>query len=172
MKEIMNKILLTKTHFIFSDEAKLEIGCGNQEHWRADYHIRLDKIDFGQDIVWDLLNGIPLPDNFCSHIYASHTFEHLPQDKIVFVMNECWRVLRKGGELWVIVPHVEAVSAYIPSHLTRFNETSFKFFTGETNPDYKNISEGHGIDIKMWDTIELVKNERPDIHWRTVPRGK
>ncbi len=165
----MNKINFKEWHY---DEVRLELGCGNKKHWRHDCNVRLDKIDFGQDIVWDLLNGIPLADNFCSHIYCSHTLEHLPQDRIIDVMNECWRVLRREGELWIVVPHMNQASAYIPVHLSRFNKVSFEFFTGEANPDYENLSEGIGRKVKMWDKIELVKNERPDIHFRATPRGK
>ena len=159
----MNRIIL-------NEGRKLEIGCGNKDHWRKGCNLRLDKIDFGQDIVWDLLNGIPLPDNYCSSIYCSHCLEHLPQDKIVFVMNECWRILMPKGELWIVVPAIDQPTAYIPVHLTRFNLASFEFFTGESNPDYENLSEGVGMEVKMWNKIELVKNERPDIHFRAVPR--
>ena len=164
----MNKINIIPNNEYY----RLELGCGNKKHWRHDCNLRLDKIDFGQDIVWDLLNGIPLPDNFCSYIYTSHTFEHLPQDRIVDVMNECWRVLMPEGELWVVVPHMDQPRAYIPVHITRFNTLSFDFFTKEANPDYENISDGSAMTVKMWNKIELVKNERPDIHFRATPRDK
>ena len=166
----MNKIkILPKKSY---QSYKLELGCGNKKHWRHDCNLRLDKIDFGQDIVWDLLNGIPLPDNFCTHIYCSHTLEHLPQDRIIDVMNECWRVIRPRGELWIVVPHMDQAKAYIPVHITQFNTASFEFFTGSSNPDYENLSEGLAMEVKMWDKIELVKNERPDIHFRATPRDK
>ncbi len=166
----MNRIDLKNDKGLYRN--KLELGCGNAKHWREGFNLRLDKIDFGQDIVWNLLNGIPLPDNFCSYIYCSHTFEHLPQDRIIFVMNECWRVLMPKGELWIIVPHLEAPSSHIPVHLTRFNERSFEFFTGEVNPDYENLSDGVAMEVKMWNKIELIKNERPDLHFRASPKGK
>jgi len=163
---------MNKVNVFTTGSYRLELGCGNKRHWRKDCNLRLDKIDFGQDIVWDLLNGIPLPDNFCSHIYCSHTLEHLPQDRIIDVMNECWRVLKSNGDLWIVVPHMSQERAYIPVHLTQFNISTFEFFTGNSNPDYKDLSEGVGIKVKMWHKFELVKNERSDIHFRATPKGK
>lgn len=153
---------------------RLEVGCGNKDHWRAGFNVRQDIQDFGQEIVWDLEQGIPLPDNSCLEIYASNIFEHLHPDKLVYVVNECWRVLRKGGELWVVVPDHLRGTAYIPSHLIRFTEDTFNFFTGSLNNDYdlRDLHSAINQTIKIWETVELVTNVRGDIHWRAVPRNK
>ena|SRR3990167_2089781 len=149
----------------------LEIGCGNEEHKRNGY-LGMDIADHGQNIVWDAEKGIPLPDNSCTHIYSSHCFEHLHKDKIIDVMNECWRVLEDDGELWIVVPHMKSEKAWIPTHIMYWNETTFRFFTGETNPDYANIDKGHNAKIKIWTIRELVTNERPDIHCKLTPYDK
>jgi ubiquinone/menaquinone biosynthesis C-methylase UbiE len=157
-------------------ENMLEVGCGNKEHWRVaeDYNLRQDIQDFGQNIVWNLEEGIPLPDNFCKAIYASNIFEHLHPDKLVYVMNECWRVLTIGGELWITVPDHLRDTAYIPSHLIRFTEATFKFFTGSVNNDYelRDLHSAINQTIKIWGTISLVTNDRGDIHWKASPKGK
>jgi ubiquinone/menaquinone biosynthesis C-methylase UbiE len=157
-------------------ENMLEIGCGNKEHQRVaeDYNLKLDIQDFGQNMVWNLEEGIPLPDNFCKQIYASNIFEHLHQEKLIHVFNECWRILRPEGILWIIVPEQKRDTAYIPSHLSRFTEATFKFFTGELNKDYEPhiMHQGIAQSIKMWETKELITNNRGDIHWRAIPKGK
>jgi predicted SAM-dependent methyltransferase len=154
----------------------LEIGCGNKDHQRVaeDYNLRLDIQDFGQNIVWNLEEGIPLPDNFCKSVYASNIIEHLHPDKLVYVMNECWRVLNTGGKLWVIVPSYIRDTAYIPSHLIRFTEATFKFFTGSTNNDYelRDLHSAINQTIKIWETVSLVTNDRGDIHWIASPCNK
>lgn len=137
----------------------LEIGCGDPAH-RKEGYIGLDIEDYGQEIIWDMELGIPLPDNSCSNIYASHVMEHL--EDFIGVMNECWRILREDGELWVIVPHRNNEKAYLPSHVRFFDKWSFDFF------QYENYAgEYHG---KLWEIKELVVNDRPDIHIKMTPK--
>lgn len=158
--------------FHITPPIRLEIGCGNIDH-RRDGYAGLDIIDHGQAIVWDVEDGLPLPDASCSEIYASHVFEHLHQEKLIDVFNECWRALEKGGTLWVVVPSRNRAEAYIPSHLTLFDEATFKFFTGGLNPDYniEELHQGAAVHvIKMWDIKELVTNNRGDIHCKMTPR--
>ena len=139
----------------------LELGCGQPHHRRIGYMLGLDIIDYGQEIVWDLAHGIPLPGDVCAKIYSSHCFEHVKPEAIVDVFNECWRVLRSGGELWVVVPHRNSPQAYVPTHLTYFDEKTFQV-----------LAEGHGdcyTSIKPWKITEIVTNQRGDIHCKLTP---
>lgn len=142
-------------------EVKLDLGSGDKDHWRKDQeYLRMDVIDYGQDIVWDAEEGIPLPDNSCSFIVSSHFFEHL--DDIIGVMNECWRILRKDGILHIIVPHKDHEKAYIPSHTRRFDKFTFDFF------QYKEYADNYNS--RYWEVKELVVNDRPDIHCKMSPK--
>lgn len=136
----------------------LEIGCGDAEHKRKD-HVGLDIRDYGQDILCDVEDGIPLPDNSCLSIYASHVFEHL--ENLVFVMNECHRVLQKRGELWIIVPHISCEKAYVPSHIIQFNKYTFDFFQ---YPEYAKNYNG-----SCWEIKEYVENQKKHIHVKMTP---
>jgi len=52
----------------------LDLGCGDKKHRRpikGKNNVGLDIIDYGQEIVWDVKDGIPLPDNSCEYIIAS-----------------------------------------------------------------------------------------------------
>ena len=108
----------------------INLGCGS--NWRDFKGFDgLDKKDFGQKYVQDLeiagLRGIE--DETVSRILAYHILEHIHQDKVIFVMNECFRVMMKGGRLEIKVPrfpHTEAVAD--PTHLS--------FWTGETIRGY------------------------------------
>jgi len=150
---------------------KLELGCGDQKHWRDGY-VHLDINDNGQDIVWDITKGLPFQNNECDEIFASHCFEHISRQDLITVFNECWRCLRKDGVLWVIVPAYDSPSRFIIPHVTQFDENTFRHLTKEMNPDYDDITTQHSSSLHIWETIELVTNERPDIHWRAKPRGK
>lgn len=142
-------------------DLNLELGCGDSDHWKTDKeYVRIDCKDFGQDIVWDLEKGIPLPDNSCKYIYASHIMEHI--NDFIGLMNECHRVLEKDGELLIIVPSVDHDRAFIPSHVRYFREQTFNFFE---NPDHAN-----SYGIRLWEIKDLVINERKHIHVRMSPK--
>ena len=68
----------------------------------------------GADIAYDLRKGIPLPNNSVDRIYTSHMLEHIPYKSLVLFLNECFRVLKIGGELSVCVPNAGYfIAAYI-----------------------------------------------------------
>lgn len=174
----MNKINITSAQMddIKNGELMLEVGCGDEQHQRKEYSVGMDIIDFGQRIVWNLTEGIPLPDNSCKKIYISHTLEHIPIQTVIPTFNEFWRVLIPGGELWAVVPHMKSERAWIPPHIMHWCETTFRFFTGETNPDFTaEMFNSHSTikrEMKFWKLNELVTNERPDIHCKLTPAGK
>jgi predicted SAM-dependent methyltransferase len=71
-------------------------------------------VDFlGADISHDLRKGIPLPSESVDRIYSSHMLEHIPYKELIIFINECYRVLKKGGELSVCVPNA---ALYIQSY--------------------------------------------------------
>ena len=55
----------------------------------------------------DLSNGIPLKEGIADYVYSSHFFEHLYREDANHLLNECYRVLKKGGVLRISVPDLE-----------------------------------------------------------------
>ncbi len=94
-------------------EVKIEIGSGSKKGTNG--WLTID-VAAGVDILWDLRNGIPFPDNSVDHIYSSHMFEHLPYKHVVGVMKECMRVLKKGGMFNIVVPNARL---YIESYIKK-----------------------------------------------------
>jgi len=79
----------------------LELGSGakkGQNGW-----ITIDLA--GADLSHDLRNGIPFLPESVDRIYTSHMLEHIPYRDLVIFLNECYRVLKNGGELSVCVPN-------------------------------------------------------------------
>ncbi len=162
IRRIENKINLTQE----SDLIRVDIGCGDRKlsdpngaRQNAGY-IGIDIEDYGQEIVWDVESGIPLQNNSCIVIFCSHTVEHL--DDFIGFMNECWRVLYQGAELHIVVPHKNNEKALVPSHVRLFDEQTFRFFE---HPEYVD-----GYQCKGWEIIDLVVNDRKDMHVRMVPK--
>jgi predicted SAM-dependent methyltransferase len=101
-------------------EVKLNIGCGTSgiEGWvniDNSPSILLARLPLGKRIFrtpdWphgvrraDVRKRIPFPDAAVSCIYSSHTFEHFTYDESLAVARECFRVLKPGGILRIVVP--------------------------------------------------------------------
>lgn len=61
------------------------------------------------DIVVNLCEfpGFPLKENIVSCIYASHVLEHVSMNRIQFLLNDCFRVLKPNGWMRIVLPDVE-----------------------------------------------------------------
>lgn len=132
----------------YHKDIRINIGCGEQkkEGW-----IGIDKADYGQEIKRDLLRGLPFCDNSIEEIIADSILEHIHEnDDFTFVMNECLRVLKSGGQMYVRCPHWRGSSRHKdPTHCRDFDERSFSYF--EPNNRWK-----YGFD-KRW-KVEKIEN--------------
>ncbi len=64
--------------------------------------------------VHDLARGIPHPSESVDAIYSSHMLEHIVPASAELIIRECYRVLKPGGVLRIVVPDLEAsVRAYV-----------------------------------------------------------
>src|SRR3989338_5668159 len=55
-----------------------------------------------------LLRPLEFADNTFYAVYHSHLLEHLPKRYVPVFLQECWRVLKPGGILRVVVPDLES----------------------------------------------------------------
>lgn len=125
---------------------KINLGCGKD--WKNFKGFDgLDIADFGQRYVQDLekagLRGIE--DETVCQIQAYYILEHISQDRIIFVLNECFRVMMKGGLLYIKVPrfpHTEAISD--PTHKSYWTGETFRGYICGKRP--RNADYG----IKKW----------------------
>lgn len=104
----------------------LELGCGKNKRAGA---IGIDRVDLPEvDIVADVEEGLDfLPDGSVDEIYARSFFEHI-QD-FEKLMSEIVRVLKKGGRVFVFVPHFSNPYYYSdPTHKRFFGLYSFYYF--------------------------------------------
>ena len=86
----------------------LNLGCGLRFHpdWT---NIDSDSSSpYVQD--YDLQKGIPFQDNFFDVVYHSHLLEHFPKHKATDFMIECFRVLKPGGTIRIVVPDLEQIA--------------------------------------------------------------
>jgi len=57
----------------------------------------------------DLRRGLPFNDNSVDVIYHSHFLEHLYKEDAEKFLKECYRILKPGGLMRVVVPDLEVV---------------------------------------------------------------
>ncbi len=89
----------------------LHLGCGPKY---LPGFVNIDGNLFNKLDLWlDVRNGLPFPSNSVDSIYSTHMFEHFYADELNRLLRECFRVLKAGGGMRLIVPNLEsAITAY------------------------------------------------------------
>ncbi len=124
----------------------LHLGCGTVI--RADW-INLDIRDLpGVNIVRDILRGLPFSDDVVDEIYSENFLEHIPQAEVIWVMNECWRVLKMGGVAAHIIPLAGTDNDFgDPTHLSHWSENTITYF------NHAHLHWSYYSGIKPWSTV-------------------
>jgi predicted SAM-dependent methyltransferase len=114
------------------DKPILNLGCGNKLVAGAVQHDRIKHRD-EIDVVWDL-NILPWPweDGSFDRIVAWAVLEHLRQD-LIESMNECWRILRPGGQIQLKLPYWQHENSYTdPTHYWHYTLKTCDIFDPHT----------------------------------------
>lgn len=106
------------------DLVQLNIGSGSDDQKPGWITVDLN----GAYITYDLRKKFPLQNSSVQKIYSSHFFEHLPYDDMRKVLKECYRVLKKSGEIYIVVPNAKL---FINAYLNKTN-----YFDGRENEIY------------------------------------
>lgn len=119
-------------------ELKISLGCGRTE---KPGFVGLDNVDFGWNKKWNAGDEIPFNDNSADFIEMHNFLEHIPREKWILLLNECWRVLKPTGILEIISPDAVAsidLAISDPTHMSLISKGMFRYFTGERprNADY------------------------------------
>jgi len=113
-------------------KAILNLGAGNRivaDAVNHDLWKHRQDIDIAHDL--DILPW-PWADDSFDEIQAYAVFEHLALSPIK-ALNECWRILRRGGKLIIKYPlWSSAVAHDDPSHHWWWSERAFEVFDPET----------------------------------------
>jgi predicted SAM-dependent methyltransferase len=104
----------------------LNVGCGGKYHKQW---VNVDMVSKTTDIIaYNLLKGIPFSDNYFEVVYHSQVLEHFPKEKAIHFIKECYRVLKPGGIIRVVVPDLENIvneyKKYLDENLNAPNELS------------------------------------------------
>jgi predicted SAM-dependent methyltransferase len=94
----------------------------------------------GADVVHDLFTfPYPFEDESVEEIHSSHFIEHLPmeyveqggkrKDMLFAFVDECYRMLKKGGKLYLQFPNCTSIRAFQdPTHRRFIPESTVLYF--------------------------------------------
>lgn len=104
--------------------------------------------------------SLPFKDGSFDAIVAYHVLEHIERRDLIPVMNECWRVLREGGEIRIELPLFPSEKAMSdPTHVSFFTAVTFDYFM--LNGHFEDHRVMYGI--KPWEMLERAKAGMADI---------
>ncbi|MBL7996227.1 methyltransferase domain-containing protein [bacterium] len=73
----------------------------------VDVYTFIAKLKSTEIIHFDFKYGIPYDDATIPNIYSSHFFEHLSRERCKFILENCFRVMKKGGVIRICVPSLD-----------------------------------------------------------------
>lgn len=96
-------------------ETAVRLNCGSGE-WALPGFTNIDSTAFdGVDLV-ATVPPIPCLDCSVDEVFACHFLEHLDQPTGAEFLRECYRVLKPGGQLGVVVPDTWRIMAEYVKH--------------------------------------------------------
>ena len=136
----------------------MNVGCGRDyKHGWINIDISPHvSTDFLMDIRKDLL---PAKDRTVDEIYISGVLEQIgSNDELLHAINECYRVLKDGGRMIVIVPNARyAIAHRDPMDVRKFTPETFAYFE-RSSQEYRLYGSVYGF--PGWSQISIAENER------------
>lgn len=124
---------------------KLDLGAGQ---YPKEGFTRMDKDPNGTDIIWDITQGIPLPNNSVEELFTSHFLEHMTPTDFHYVLMEIWRVCTNGAKVTIKVPHGNTPEGHLPCHYNRITEETMKA-----------IGQWFGKEESRWELLDVRREE-------------
>lgn len=153
------------------DPLKINLGAGADP---TEGYVNVDMVDLpGIDVVHNLMSfPYCFEDESATHIRAVDVLEHLDHytdDKrpsVIAFIEECWRILKPGGELFIQTPRYDAAFLWIdPTHVRGFHEESLDFF----DPD-KHFGQTTGFYSKAKFSVSVETLENKNLRFTLVKR--
>jgi predicted SAM-dependent methyltransferase len=94
---------------------KLDWGCAFEKH---DGWVGSDLVDYGQEHVGDILDGLPFPDYHFDMIVSAHSLQMIRFDDLPRALAELRHVLKVGGVLRILVPDAQWAMRKLLQHRT------------------------------------------------------
>ena len=88
---------------------KLNLACGNRVKEGFFNTDSYQRPGVKLDLICDLTKEFPFQSNSCDYIYTEQFIEHLNWLDGIKILGHCYRCLRKGGTLRLVLPHYKKI---------------------------------------------------------------
>jgi SAM-dependent methyltransferase len=115
----------------------------------------------------DIVKGLPIPDESCQGVYASHVLEHLALEDFHKALQNTYRILRKAGVFRLVVPDLERSAREYITRLDGGEPNANAYFLRETTLGCVNRDRGliglakklfnTSAHLWMWDETSMTK---------------
>lgn len=97
-----------------AERIRLNVGCGEFPLDQNDAWVNVDEIHTSRADLILAVPPIPYRDGSVDEVWGCHFLEHLDQPVAKEFLRECWRALKPGGLLGLVVPDTrELMKRYI-----------------------------------------------------------
>lgn len=97
---------------------KLNLGSGYD---KKENYIHVDKVDYGENIVADVLKGLPFKNEYFDFVLMNHTLQCFHYDEIPIVLKEVMRIMKHGATLRILTPDLlRAMDMFITKNIDWF----------------------------------------------------
>lgn len=138
---------IINSYFADHKERKLQIGCGDNilSGWlNTDLNDRREHVAF-----LDAGEKFPFEDFTFDYVFSEHLFEHLTVSQQMIMMNETFRVLKKGGVMRIATPSLDFLFEIYSNPKKQLNETYIQWavnscsYLNEVSETIENSSQYH-----------------------------
>ena len=127
----------------------INLGCGTKF---IDDTVGIDIRDYGQEIVWDIREGIPVVDKGVKEAHMYHFMEHLTYKEVYELFLELYRVCINKTLIHIRMPPCNGPRGHSPTHLSFWDEDKLKSFVN-------NFPNDHNQRIKMFEIEWIARKE-------------
>jgi len=95
---------------------KLNIGCGtnNKKGW-----LNTDILPYKHAVYLDATKVFPIADSSFDYVFSEHMIEHIPLKKGIFMLNQCYRIMKPAGKIRITTPNLQFLIDLSHSNLTQ-----------------------------------------------------
>jgi predicted SAM-dependent methyltransferase len=83
----------------------------------------------------------PFEDNTFDYVYSEHMIEHIEYDSALFMLRECFRVLKPGGKIRMSTPDLKVLVGLFANEKTKPQEFYIDWMTRKFLPNVTSCKE-------------------------------
>lgn len=133
-----------------SGPKKLQLGAGGNalEGWLSS-----DLFPQPHEIFVDVTRPLPFPDRSFDYVFSEHQIEHILYPEGVFVLRECFRMLKPGGMLRIATPDLERIVGLYAAEKSDTQQRYIRFVTDSFIPETSDYNPCFVVncDVRNWD---------------------